>query len=373
MNILLINWRDMQHPQAGGAEVHYHEIFRRIVARGHTVYLLTTRFPGSAVVDEQDGICLYRWGQTFLFNWQVPFFIRKLLTMHRIDCIVDDVNKIPFFTPRLFPRIPCGVLFHHLFGKTIFETTTYILAQYIMFLENRITWGYASSPCCTVSKSTSAELVARGFVPSNITIIENSVDTERYLHAQEVPKEHDLLLYVGRLKRYKNVDIVMAAMKLLNTRNIRLRFCICGSGDDEARLRECAKTMGVESQVTFTGYVDEETKIGLYRRAALLVNPSIKEGWGITNVEANASGTAVVANDAPGLSESIQNNVTGLLYKFNDVNDLADCIQKLLTDETLRVRMEKAGQEWVKRFSWDASSLRMEDWLVKTVIGAKAS
>ena len=219
MNILLINWRDMKHPQAGGAEVHYHEIFRRLATKGHTVVLLTTRFPGAGRVDVQDGITIYRWGHTYLFNWETPLLIPWLVKKHRIDCIIDDVNKIPFFTPRMFPRIPCGVFFHHLFGRTIFEMTAWPLARYILFLENRIAWAYRDIPCCTVSKSTLSELVARGFSPDKITIIENSVDIDRLSLRDPPKKDDDLLLYVGRLKRYKNVSIVMEAMQRLNKRN----------------------------------------------------------------------------------------------------------------------------------------------------------
>jgi glycosyltransferase involved in cell wall biosynthesis len=368
MNILLVNWRDMKHPQAGGAEVHYHEIFRRLVAKGHTVVLLTTRFPGSARGDVQDGIRIYRWGNTFLFNWQTPFFIPFLLKRHRIDCIIDDVNKIPFFTPKFFPGIPSGVFFHHLFGKTIFEVTAKPLSNYILFLENRIVWAYRHTPCCTVSRSTLSELTARGFSPDAVTVIENSVDIERLIRDKPAQKEEDLLLYVGRLKRYKNVDIVMEAMRLLNERNKRLRLVICGWGDDEARLRECSRKNGVERQVTFVGHTSDEEKVDLYHRATLLVNPSIKEGWGITNIEANAAGTAVIANDAPGLTDSVCHGVTGLLYKFNDVADLAECIRKLTDDIGLRRSMEQEGRKWALRFSWDNSAMRMEEWLLEKVM-----
>ncbi|MGA3051371.1 MAG: glycosyltransferase family 4 protein [Chitinispirillaceae bacterium] len=368
MNILLVNWRDMKHPQAGGAEVHYHEIFRRLVAKGHTVVLLTTRFPGSARSDIQDGIIIHRWGNAYLFNWQTPFFIPFLLKKHRIDCIIDDINKIPFFTPKFFRRVPTGAFFHHLFGSTIFEVTAKPLARYILFLENRIAWAYRHTPCCTVSQSTLAELTARGFSYDNITIIENSVDIERFSRDRPAKKENDLLLYVGRLKRYKNLDIVMEAMRKLNERNKRLRLVICGSGDDEPRLRECARKNGVERQVTFAGHAGEEEKVDLYHRATLLVNPSIKEGWGITNIEANAAGTAVIANNAPGLVDSVRHGVTGLLYKFNDVEDLADCIRKLTDDVGLRQTMEREGRTWAHKFSWDNSAMRMEEWLIDKVM-----
>ncbi|MBN1128746.1 MAG: glycosyltransferase family 4 protein, partial [Chitinispirillaceae bacterium] len=371
MNILLLNWRDRRHPQAGGAEIHYHEIFRRIAAKGHRVMLLTTRFPGSAPTDEHDGIAIYRYGNTWAFNLQAPFLTGAFLKKHRVDCVIDDVNKIPFFTPRWFPRLPCGVFFHHLFGRTIFDLTAWPMARYIQFLEDRCPWGYRGVPCCTVSNSTREELCGRGFDPAAITIIENSVDTGHLTPGDPAAREPDLLLYTGRLKRYKNVDILLEALRLLNERGTRLRLAIAGSGDDEPRLRNLAATLGLGVQVTFEGQVSEERKIDLYRRAAVFVNPSHKEGWGITSIEAGACGTAVVANDAPGLRDSVVNGKTGLLYRENDENDLAACIERLIGDPALRRSMEQAGRKWAQGFSWDSSARKMEEWLERIVLGGR--
>ena len=181
MNILLVNWRDTKHPQAGGAEVHYHELFKRLVAKGHTVVLLTTRFPGSERQDVQDGIVVYRWGHTYLFNWEAPRFIPAIVKRHAIDCIIDDVNKIPFFTPLWFPKIPTGVFFHHLFGATIFEVTAWPLAMYIRFLENRIAWTYRRRSLLYGVEEHLFRIVARGFLSEHISIIENSVDIDRLI------------------------------------------------------------------------------------------------------------------------------------------------------------------------------------------------
>jgi glycosyltransferase involved in cell wall biosynthesis len=368
MNILLLNWRDRLHPQAGGAEIHYHELFRRLAAKGHGVTLLTTRFSGSPRIDEQDGIAVRRYGHTYTFNAEAPFLVGAFLKKHRIDCIIDDVNKIPFFSPFWFPRVPCGVFFHHLFGRTIFDLTMYPMARYIHFLENRCARVYKNVPCCTVSESTRRELCERGFDPGTITIIENSVDTGRLTPGEPGVKETDLLLYTGRLKRYKNVGMIIAALRRLNGRGKRLRLVVAGSGNDEPRLRTCARELGVESQISFEGLVSEERKTDLFRRATVFVNPSYKEGWGITSIEAGACGTAVIANDAPGLRDSVLHGKTGLLYRENDESDLVSCIERLIDAPGMRRSMEKAGREWALRFSWDSSARRMEEWLAGCVL-----
>jgi glycosyltransferase involved in cell wall biosynthesis len=221
-----------------------------------------------------------------------------------------------------------------------------------------------------VSQSTAAELVGRGFTRDSIRIIENSVDTEKYAPDAAVKKEPDLLLYTGRLKKYKNVSIVLDAVKRLSENGKQLRFAVVGTGDDENNLRARARQLGIEDRVDFLGFVDEATKINLYRRAGIFVNPSHKEGWGITNIEAGACGAAVVANDVPGLRDSVRHGETGLLYKENDCGDLVRCISAVLDDAPLRAKFEAQGRRWALGFSWDESAKKMEQWLTEDVCAA---
>jgi len=372
MVILILNWRDTKHPQAGGAEVHYHEIFRRLVKKGHRVILLATRFAGCTDEVDRDGITVLRWGGAWLFNWEAPGLVRRAMKRFPIDIVIDDVNKIPFFTPRYMPKIPCGAFFHHLFGKTIYELAPLPMALYVLMLERMSAWGYRNTPVCTVSKSTVDDLVTHGFDAQRITVIENSVDTDLYTPDPSVPKEPDMLLYTGRLKRYKNVGIIMDAMKMLDAEDKRVRLVIAGSGDDEPALRAQARKLGLSERVIFTGYIDEQKKIDLYRRAAIFINPSFKEGWGITCIEAGACGTAVIANNAPGLRDSVVHGKTGLLYGENEALLLAECITQLFEHPSMRASMETAGREWALNFSWDKSAERMEEWL-QAILSAKRS
>ncbi|MBD3316729.1 MAG: glycosyltransferase [Chitinivibrionales bacterium] len=371
MKILIINWRDIEHPEGGGAEVHLHEIFSRLVRRGHQVTLLTTAFRGAEREKEIGGLKILRWGHTFTFNWEAPFLARRILARQAVDCIVDDVNKIPFFSPRWFHSVPTCVFFHHLFGNTIFELTVWPCAAYVLMLERLSGWGYRNVPCCTVSKSTADELVGCGFDRSRIVVIENSVDTDRYRPSSAVSKESGMLLYAGRIKSYKNVEIALDALKSLLSKGRRdLRLVISGTGDHEPALKAYAGRLGLENRVRFLGYTEEERQIDLYRRATIFVNTSLKEGWGITNIEAGACGTAVVANNAPGLRDSVKDGETGLLYSENNQAHLEECIERLLDDESLRKKFELNGRKWALHFSWDRSAERVEEWLMG-VVGKK--
>jgi len=367
VNILALNWRDMEHPEAGGAEVHFFEMFSRLVDKGYTVTLLTTRFKGSSERTVYRGIEVLRRGNNYVFNWQAPFLIKKLLKERRFDCIIDDVNKLPFYSNRWFPRIPCGAFFHHLLGGTVFGIADPITGAYVYITEKFYARAYGNILCCAVSQSTAEELVTRGLDEQNLTVIENGIDTHRYFPDKSVARDDDLLLYVGRLKKYKRVDIILEAMSIIAKNGRKLKLAVVGTGDDMPRLKKRSQKLCLEDRVEFAGFVDENKKIEYMRKAAIFVNPSEKEGWGITNIEAAACGTPVVANNAPGLRDSVVDNETGFLYDENDARSLAASIQKLLDDGQLRERFGENGRAWAEKFSWDAGSRRVEEWLLKIV------
>jgi len=368
MNILILNWRDIEHPEAGGAEVHLFEIFGRLVSNnGYKVTLLTTRFKDCQERTVCRGIEVIRLGDNYLFDQQAPSLIKKLLKTRKFDCIIDDVNKLPFYSFRHFPNIPCCVFFHHLFGKTVFKLTNFPMALYVYLKESGYGRNYGKTPGCAVSKSTADELLKQGFDASKLSVIENGIDIEKYCPNDTVTRDDNLLLYVGRLKKYKRVDHILEAMSVLNGEGRAVALAVVGVGDDLPRLKKRAAELGVIDKVNFAGFVDEDQKIDYLRKAAVFVNPSEKEGWGITNIEASACATPVAANDAPGLRDSVVDNETGLLYKTDDVVSLTEALRKLLDDRELRKRMGMSGRLWAEKFSWDASAERVGEWLRKVV------
>jgi len=368
MNILALNWRDIEHPEAGGAEVHFFEIFGRLVNKGHSVTLLTTRFKGSEERAVCRGVEVLRRGSNWLFNWEAPSLVKKIIREKHYDCVIDDVNKLPFYSNLWFPSTRCAVFFHHLFGRTVFGLTNPPMALYVYLMERMSARFYRKTPCCAVSQSTAAELIKRGLDKRNLTVIENGIDVDRYCPDKSVKRDDDLLVYVGRLKKYKRVDAILEAMSIIEKQSGRkLRLAVVGTGDDLPRLKKRSRQLGLEDRVDFAGFVDENKKIELLRKAAIFVNPSEKEGWGITNIEAAACAAPVVANNAPGLRDSVVHNDTGLLYDENNVPSLVSSIQKLLDDGPLRKRFGINGRAWAEKFSWDASARRVEDWLLKIV------
>jgi glycosyltransferase involved in cell wall biosynthesis len=165
---------------------------------------------------------------------------------------------------------------------------------------------------------------------------------------------------VGRLKRYKSLDVVLRALARLAADGVRVRLVVAGRGDDRMRLERLAAGLGLAAQVDFLGYVSEADKVSLLRRAWANVYPSPKEGWGITNIEAAACGTASLASDAPGLRESVSDGETGRLVPYGDVDAWAGAVRRFVATPDEMERMGRAAVGFAARFTWDRTTDEIE-------------
>jgi glycosyltransferase involved in cell wall biosynthesis len=366
-NILLINWRDIAHPQAGGAEVHAHEIFRRIVQVGHKVCYLCSAWKGGSKREEIDGIEILRRGGNMTFNYTVAGCLRGELSSRPFDIIVEDVNKIPFCTPWLTP-LPRLILFHHLFGTTIFREAAFPVAAYVYLWERLIPAIYRREWAQSVSVDTAEELIAMGLARERIRVVYNGIDTVHY--SPEPPggagqSGEPYFLYLGRVKRYKRLDLIFEAFARARTSGLagNIRLLMAGTGDDYPRLERKARELGFSGEIRFLGRVSEEEKIKLLRNALAVLNSSPKEGWGITNMEAQACATPVVASGSPGLRESVRDGVSGFLFEPGNVEDFAAKLLLVAGSEALRRKLGEAAREFALTFSWDKAALSTGEYI----------
>jgi glycosyltransferase involved in cell wall biosynthesis len=353
--ILFVNWRDIRNPEAGGAEVHLQEIAKRIAAKGHEVTVLASTFPGAPPEEEIEGVRVVRRGGKFTFNFHVPGTIRRLSDGEPFDVIVDDINKIPFYTP-LYVKRPLLALAHHLFGSTIFLEAAFPLALYVHLSEALIPRIYRGTRFVVVSESTRQELVEKGFRETDIDIVYNAVDHTRYKPPDEPKPAEPLIGYVGRIKRYKKIDYLLEALKIVLHRMPGARLMLAGSGDYLPALVSLAARLKISDRVEFMGFISEEAKIEMLQRSHVVVNPSSKEGWGVTVIEANACGTPVIASDVPGLRDAVVDGKTGFLVPFGDVDGFAQRMLEVLTDEELRRQLSDEAMVHALRFNWDDSA-----------------
>ena len=365
MRILLVNWQDRENPLAGGAEIHLHEIFGRVAAAGHEVVLLCGGWPGCPPRATLDGIAVHRVGTRHTF----PFLARRYFEDElrgRFDVLVEDVNKVPLYTPLW--GAPCVVaLVPHLFGGTAFQELAPPLAAAVWLAEQPLGFVYRDAPFQAISESTRDDLAARGIPPGQVTVIYPGIDTVGYTPGPDERSPQPLFAYLGRLKRYKGVHLVIEAFARMRHPTAVLE--IAGAGDYRPALERLAASLDLHERVRFLGRISEEEKLGLLRRSWALAFASPKEGWGITNLEAAACATPVVASNSPGIRESVRDGETGFLVRHGAVDAMAAAMRRLADDRALVERLGAQARRFAESFTWERAAAQTERHLLDAMKG----
>ncbi len=363
MRILVLNWLDRENPQAGGAELHLHETFGRLVQGGHSVDLVCSGWPDAAPEVVLDGIRVFRRGGRHSYALLARGLATRLLTSENYDVVVEDLNKVPLFAP-LWTRVPVVALFHHLFGNTAFQEASWPVAALTWALERPIPWIYRGLPIVAVSESTREDLIARG-VSSPIEVIPNGLDHGQFAPDQAVPRTAEpTVLSIGRLKRYKRIELVFEAIARLRAEGVPVTLLVAGAGPREQFLRRRVRDLKLGNDVRFLGFVSEDEKVRLLRSCWVHVFTSPKEGWGLTNLEAAACGTPTVASDSPGLRESVLHERTGLLVPHGDVAGLTEGLRRMVEVPALRQSCGEQAMAFAKNFTWDRTAAALERVLI---------
>lgn len=366
MRILVVNWQDRENPQSGGAEIHLHEIFGRLAARGHEVSLLCGGWPGCPPTAVLDGMQVRRVGTRNSFRMLAKRGYREHFAARPLDLIVEDINKMPLHTPRWGP-VPVVAVVPHLFGATAFQELPAPVAAAVWLAERPIPWVYRGVPFEAISESTADDLVARGIPGNAIRVIYCGIDTAHFTPSAGERAPEPVFAYLGRLKRYKAVDLVLRGFARAGLPGARLE--IAGAGDYRPSLQRLADSLDLGDRVTFLGRISEAEKLRLLRRAWALVFTSPKEGWGITNLEAAACGTAVIASDSPGIRESVRHGETGFLVPHGDVDAIAVSMRRLATNRSLAEQLGGAGRAFATGFTWERASVQTEQHLNEVLAG----
>jgi glycosyltransferase involved in cell wall biosynthesis len=279
-------------------------------------------------------------------------FYRKRFCREGFDVVVDEVNTCPFFAPRFVKNGEVVVgLIHQLAREYWFYEVPFPLSYVgFYFLEDWWLRGYASVPVVTVSESTRRDLLGLGF--RRVFVVSEGLGFEPL---SEVPKKEGfpVVVFVGRLRRAKRPDHVIRVFRFVRERFPGAELWVVGDGSFRRVLERLAVGVG---GVRFFGWVSEGVKRDLVGRAWVLVNSSVREGWGLNVLEANALGTPCVGYDVGGLRNSVRDGETGLLVRSGDVRGLGEAVVRVLEDNGLRRRLSRNALEYAKKFSWDKTA-----------------
>ena len=370
MKILIFNWRDIRHPEAGGGEVNIHEQAKRWVEWGHQVNMFTARPKGHKVQDKIDGIEIFRAGGRFtVYLWAI--FIYLLVLRKHCDVILDIENGIPFFTP-LYSRKPNACLMLHVHQDQFLVEMGPLLGRIGRFSERYlIPIFYRNSKFIAISDSTVKNMrqTFRWASGLKVNVVRPGID--RILYAPDGEEfANPTILYLGRIKSYKRLPSLIAMMPKVREKVPEAELLVAGRGDAMDEAKEEAERCGASRFVRFLGHVSEEEKIGLLMGAWVMATPSMNEGWGMTAIEANACGTPAVAYRVSGLDESISEGQSGLLAD-SDEEFIAHLIS-ILGDPELRQRLSRGAINWALAFDWDETARDMLAALEESV-GVRSS
>ncbi len=362
-HVLVLNERDLDNPRAGGAEIHLFEIFGRLAAAGDRVTMLCAGFPGAAAETTIAGVHVRRLGNDrYRYYTHVVRACRAYVAAERPDVLVEALNKLPFMSP-LYARLPRVAIVHHLFGTTAFQQVPAPVAMLVVVAEWLVPRVYRGATFVAISDSSRDDMIARGIPASAIRVVLCGVDHARYRPDPSARDARPLIVFVGRLERYKRLDVLLEAVAAVRRGGLDAHAVIAGAGDALDSVRAQVRALGLADCVDVPGFVDEAEKVRLLQAAHVAVQPSEKEGWGLTVIEATACGTPCVAAAVPGLRDSVRDGETGLLVPPRDPAALAAALARVLRDHALRTRLAAGALAWAARFRWEDTAAAIGETL----------
>jgi glycosyltransferase involved in cell wall biosynthesis len=352
--VLVLNWRDVRHPQAGGAEQYMYQISRRWVEAGVNVTWLTARAPGQARRDSIEGIPVTRLGGPLSVYPMVA--LQLLATRGKFDAVIDCQNGIPFFSPLFAGHdVPIVQVIHHVHQDQFSTRFSRPLAAVGRALEGRMSnYVYHACAIATVSPSTRLEIRRQLKFQGPVFIIPNGTIDVPTLSG---PRDPDpTITVVSRLVPHKRIEFLLGQIASVAPQIPRLRVNIVGDGPERARLRGLTLDLGLQRTVTLHGYQTNSARDALLSRAWLTTSTSIAEGWGCSVIEAAAWGVPCVALNVPGIRDSVIANRTGWLVNPQDFSTSIVRALNALADENHARQIAATCQNWARCFSWDRSA-----------------
>ncbi len=364
MQFLFLNWRDISHPRAGGAEQLTENIMAELAKRGHESTLLCPGFPGGKREEQRSGYRILRQGNQLTVRWYAWRLWRKEFSQRRIPLIrgtqggfhddiicIDQFHGLPFFTPFYIPRRQSLAIIYELAGDLWRINFFWPVSFAGETLEKMSLWFYLHRRFVAICQSTKDDLIKHGIPANDVSIIPVHINFNP-LPVPSFNKKDPVVIHLGRIAPVKNIEDTIAACLKLRQSIPQLKLWLVGSGQGQYfdKIRRLAEQYN--DFIVMHGFVSEEKKRDLLSEAKVLVATSHKEGYGLNVLEAAACGTPSVAYNVGGLREAIIDGQTGMLTGQNTPEDLVRQFQKILTDD--RLYQDFARKAWQRSHEFSA-------------------
>jgi glycosyltransferase involved in cell wall biosynthesis len=352
-HIHMLAWRDLDDVEAGGSEMHAHNVASIWGQAGLKITMRTSFAAGRPQRTVRAGYTVIRKAGRYLV---FPRSVISELTgrLGPCDGLVEIWNGMPFLSP-IWWHGPRTVWLHHVHGPMWEMSLPPNLARLGNTLEEDIAPAfYRRSPIVTLSESSKREMVDElGFKPDRVTVIEPGIDPRFTPGGDRSPTP--LIVGVGRLVPVKDFPRLIRIADRVHRDVPDLQLVIVGDGYERDDLQSLIVDLGAEGWIRLAGRVSDDELISLYRRAWAVVSASVREGWGMTMTEAAACGTPAVATDIAGHADAVIDGRSGLLASTDD--DLVEQLRRVLTNADLRSRLQAGALERASQLTWESTAL----------------
>jgi glycosyltransferase involved in cell wall biosynthesis/O-antigen/teichoic acid export membrane protein len=347
-HILVLTDRDWTHPQGGGTGTNLYGQVARWVAWGHRVTVVAGDYPGARPYEElAPNLTVHRMGSRLTVFPRAAWALMRGLA-DDADVVLEVVNGITFLTP-LWLRRPRVALVHHVHRDHYVAELGRPGALAALLAETLpLRLLYRDTTFLTISEAGRRDLLELGLPAERIHVAHLGVEEPQHPAAERSPQPR--LLYLGRLKQYKRIEMLLDVLEEIPEAHLD----IAGEGDHRPVIEREIERRGLSRRVTLHGHVSEERKAALLSSAWVNLTASSAEGWSLTVMEAGMYATPTAAMAVGGLPESVADGRTGLLA--HEPRDLAPAVARLVREPETRVRMGEAARARAGEFTWDRTA-----------------
>lgn len=354
MRILWFTWKDLKHPQAGGAEVVNEELAKRLIKDGHEVTFIVGGFSGGQAKETVHGYRVIRLGNRYSVYWLAYRYYKKRLKGWA-DLVIDEVNTVPFFT-KFYVSERSILIIHQLARQIWFYQMVFPLSLMGYLLEPLYLRLLNDQKVITISGSSKLDLLRHGFHSKNISIISMGIQMQPVKNVRSIKKySQPTILSLGAIRPMKRTADQIKAFELTKHDIPSAQLKVAGDASDPygQKVLKMIKASPYAADIEYLGKVTSQQKVALMQKSHLIMVTSVKEGWGLIVTEAASRGTPAVVYDVDGLRDSVKHNETGLVCPSNTPAGLAKNVTVLLDDHKRYNEYRRNAWRWSKEITFE--------------------
>lgn len=355
MNIVWFSWKDINNPNAGGAELVTHEILSRL-AKNNNVTLLTSIYSDAKTDEFMSNYRIIRLGDKWSVYSKTKKYFDKYLTQ-KTDLVIEEINTIPFFV-KTTKNTKKFLFFHQLCREIWFYQMWFPLNLIGYLIEPIYLYMLSKNEVITISKSTKNDLLKYGFNEQNIDIVSEGIDINPIENIYTIEKNpNPTILSLGNIRAMKRTLDQIEAFEIAKKDIKNLKLIIAGKseGNYGKKVLNYIRKSRYKNDIKYLGRISKNDKIKLMQKCQIILVTSVKEGWGLIVTEANSQGTPAIVYNIDGLRDSVKDNITGLICNNNNPECLANGINELLTNKTKYHKFQTNALAWSKKINFQNS------------------